>query len=339
MNELIEQPLHIEEIASISTGFLREKPVFEESPVSEGDMELINRFAPGQLESTQVYTRSMYLCSSQPCISDGCQFTRTALEEIAERVAGLSVLTGHDRSSLPLARFYKAVVVPRGDNDRGEPVFFVRAWFYWLRNTTGAKDLLLNIDGGIYREVSLAWRYDSWRCSICQASNSVCGHRVGTVYDGKQCFRLIDRITEVLEGSLVYKSADRNTYLMGSRALEMQPESEPLLLVGARDDPLFSLLERSGAILESHDFVDLQESLSQSVQVLWIRSETPAFCERMAEKLLLERGDCLAEIVSFQSGNEPAWGNLLHLTNAKTESLPIQSLNRMEEDHGAIRTI
>lgn len=336
MNDLLEKSLCCETTAPVSIGFTREKPMFEESPVNEEDMKLIHRFAPGRLDPNQVYTRSMYLCSTQPCLSDGCQFTRNALEEICERIVGLSVLTGHDRSSLPLARFYKAAVVQQGGCESGEPVFFVRAWFYWLRDTTGAKDLLLNIDGGIYREASLAWRFDSWRCSVCQAPNGSCGHRVGSLYNGTRCFRLIDRITEVLEGSLVYKSADRNTYLAGSRSLETASQTEPVLLIGSRYDPLFSLLERADAVQESNDLEDLREPLSQSVESFWVRLPATQSCERLAEILLVERGDCLAEIYNPGTQDEPLWGNLLCLSVSDGGSLQSRSL---EDNHGAIRTV
>ncbi len=123
----------------------RGTPMFEKYGISPKDLEIVNQLAPENLTADRIYVRSMFLCSSQACKSDGCRFTRGALEEIANRIVGQSVLTGHDRSSLPLARFFKAAVVQHETNDEGEPVYFVRAWFYWLRETSGSKDLRLNI--------------------------------------------------------------------------------------------------------------------------------------------------------------------------------------------------
>lgn len=339
MNDAINQSIVLEENNLVSIGWTREKPMFEESPLSEDDLESINRFAPGRLDSSQVYARSMYLCSSQPCASDGCQFTRSALNEIAARVPGLSVLTGHDRSSLPLARFYKATVVQQGNSKPGEPVYFVRAWFYWLRATSSAQDLLLNIDGGIYREASLAWRYDSWRCSICHTANGACGHRVGSLYDGKPCFRLIDRITDVLEGSLVYKSADRNTYLAGARSGENKMEDAPLLLIGAPNDPIFVLLERADAVQSLGDFETLEGTLAQSVESLWIRANSAAFCERTAQKLLIEKGACAAEILSSQTDNHSIWGQNLRFVGSDGAAMRIEPASFEEDHHGAIWTV
>ncbi|MFB3787398.1 MAG: hypothetical protein ACE15F_13620 [bacterium] len=286
-----------------ATVITRSQPGFEDAPPTNADLEAINRFAAVPLRPEQVYVRSMYLCSSQPCSSDGCQFTRGALEEIAERIVGQSVLTGHDRSGLPLARFFKAAVVERGSGEDGEPLLFVRAWFYWLRDTSGAKDLLLNIDGGIYREVSLAWKYDSWRCSICHAANGACGHRPGERYGSRTCYRLIDHVTEVLEGSLVYKSADRDTFLAGARIAPPDPRDEHLLLVCGSDDPLLAWLREAGLVEESHRAEEWLEPLAGSADILWVRGHSKTEAERIARQTLFPGGCCLAEILQ-PAGNE-----------------------------------
>lgn len=329
----------IEEIAMATLGIVREKPMFEESHVGEDDMERINQFAAAPLRPEQIYVRSMYLCSSQPCVSDGCQFTREALDQIAERVAGLSVLTGHDRTSLPLARFYKAQVVQRDSDENGVPVFFVRAWFYWLRDTTGARDLLLNIDGGIYREVSLAWKYDSWRCSICHTPNGLCGHRVGSSYNGRPCFRRIERITDLLEGSLVYKSADKNTFLTGARVSGNPAEEYLLLAIGEKDDPLFPLLERSDALLERRDLSEWEELLSQGVDSLWIRNQNEDFIRQTAGNLLAENGVCLGEIDTQGLKGNSKTGAMVSVIRIGQSAIEMQPLIPQEDDRDTIWTV
>lgn len=286
-----------------ATVITRSQPGFEDAPPSSADMEAINRYAAVPLRPEQVYVRSMYLCSSQPCSSDGCRFTRGALEEIAERIVGQSVLTGHDRTGLPLARFFKAAVVERGTDENGEPLFFVRAWFYWLRDTSGAKDLRLNIDGGIYREVSLAWKYDNWRCSICQAANGACGHRPGERYGGQTCYRLIGHVTEVLEGSLVYKSADRGTCLAGARTASSNPREASFVLICGAGDPVFHSLREAGLIEESHPAGEWLGPLAGSAEKLWVRCHSKTDANRIAQQVLTPDGCCLAEILPV-SGNE-----------------------------------
>ncbi|MBD3266461.1 hypothetical protein GF373_07300 [bacterium] len=271
----------------------RGMPLFKETDVSKTDLNQINAIALRPLKEKEIYTRSMYLCSSQPCLADGCQFTRRALEQVASLIVGQSVLTGHDRTSLPIARFYKAEVVDRGVDEDGKAISFVRAWFYWLSETKGAKDLLLNIDGGIYREVSLAWRYRNWSCSICGAKNSTCGHRIGDIIDNKRCFRLIDEIMEVLEGSLVYKGADKKTVLIGNRGQDITQLAEPMLIVCEETDPILNQL--ATVLTERKPLAEYEGLLAEGIGQLWIRMPKGETADAMALSLLADDGLCVVE--------------------------------------------
>jgi hypothetical protein len=198
-----------------------EPPASTATAEDEEHMRRINQLAQTALERDQVYIRSMYLCSSQLCETDWCRFTDTALEQIAEKVVGESVLAGHDKHSLPVARFFKAAVVERpevADPETGAPTRWVRAWFYWLKETQGSRDLALNMDGGIYREVSISWRYRAGHCSVCGHPARSCSHHPGQVYEEGRCFTWISEVVDVLEGSLVYRGADRRTGIAGEHA-------------------------------------------------------------------------------------------------------------------------
>lgn len=331
-----EQSLPISEIPGIMIR-AKEIPLFGETEISPEDIGLINKIAPVSLSARQVYARSMYLCSSQPCPADGCQFTRKALEQIAGLIIGQSVLTGHNRASLPIARFYKATVEQRGINEAMEPVYFVRAWFYWLRDTKGADDLLLNIDGGIYREVSLSWRYSSWQCSICQSKNSECGHRTGELIDGKRCYRLIDQVSEVLEGSLVYKAADTNTTLAGVRGI-MDFEDEPVLIISKSGDPLFSKLLADGLLVDVQEIPHGMEPLHDSVRMLWIRGSQEESLS-LADFLLTPDGACMVD-----EPDAPVSGTLILKKNPLVvqrgdDSRMKQTFKAEEAEHATIRPL
>jgi hypothetical protein len=195
------------------------------------DLNRINQLAQTPLSRDQVYIRSMYLCSSQLCESDWCRFSDQALAQICQQVVGQSVLAGHDKQSLPVARFFKAVLVERPevlDMETSLPTRWVRAWFYWLKETQGARDLALNMDGGIYREVSISWRYRGGRCSICGKAQHTCPHVSGEMYEGLRCYTWIDDILDVLEGSLVYRGADRKTGIAGEHHGAWLPRTDDL---------------------------------------------------------------------------------------------------------------
>ncbi len=174
----------------------------------------INQLTRLPLRLDQVYIRSMYLCSTRLCRQDWGRFTREALEEVVQMLPGKSVIVGHDRSRLPIARYFHAEVIRREDDpvdEEGREVYWVRAWFYWLRETSGARDLALNIDGGIYREVSISWRYEKATCCICSGAIQQCSHIPGRIYDGVRCTFEIEKVRDVLEGSIVYKGAEDGT--------------------------------------------------------------------------------------------------------------------------------
>lgn len=204
-----------------SRGFLLRQAGVEDDRLEEF-MAAINRLSIIPLQAEQVYIRSMYLCSDRLCLQDWGRFSPSALEQICKLVIGQSVIAGHDRSRLPIARFFHADVIEREDDrmdEEGNPVHWVRAWFYWLRGTSGSKDLQLNIDGGIYREVSISWRYRKAVCSICGDAIQQCPHVPGREYAGERCTFTINEVAEVLEGSIVYKGAEPGTRLEGGERI------------------------------------------------------------------------------------------------------------------------
>jgi hypothetical protein len=214
-----------------SRGEFLEAPEETAGAEDSEQMRLINNLSSRELARDQVYIRSMYLCSSQVCETDWCRFSPRALEQIAEKVVGESVLAGHDKHSLPVARFFKATAVERPevpDPETGEPTRWVRAWFYWLKETQGARDLALNMDGGIYREVSISWRYRGGRCSVCGEPTHACPHVPGEIYDGVRCFTWIEEVVDVLEGSLVYRGADRRTAITSEHHAQVRTEPSAL---------------------------------------------------------------------------------------------------------------
>jgi hypothetical protein len=316
----------------------RNAPQFCESEISDDDLNRINAIAPTPLRAEQLHVRSMYLCSTQPCAADGCQFTKNALEQIAELILGQSVMCAHNRNSLPLARFYKAQVVSRRVPEMDEPVYFVRAWFYWMRDTSGAKDLLVNIDGGIYREVSLSWRYNTWFCSVCMAKDSECGHRVGEVVDGQTCFRLIDCVQDVLEGSLVYKAADRETFLAGSRGVDGMEGEPSLMLICDGNDPLLGRLESAGVLCNRHALDMGNAALPERVDHLWLRCDFGDDAERIAVRLLTDEGVCVWEEPLASGFCNAADGNILVIQHSG-EATEFGLVDGKEKSHAPARTV
>lgn len=187
----------------------KRKQVSEEA-VDKKNVALINKFAQTELTIDDVYIRSMYLCND---VVDSyfSRFPEESLKKISKLVVGQSVLKGHDYNKLPIARFFKGKVVEK------DGISWVRAWFYWLKNTDGAEDLVKNIDGGVYREVSIGFSCSEYICSICEKDIRRCEHIPGEKYKKQDCFYNMTKVEEVLEGSLVFKGAQVGTQLAGER--------------------------------------------------------------------------------------------------------------------------
>ncbi|MBS1260825.1 MAG: hypothetical protein MAG453_00141 [Calditrichaeota bacterium] len=133
------------------------------------------------------------------------RFRREQLPHLLELVQGAPVLIGHDRRTLGVARFFGGAVETRGDT----------AWvvpsFYWPRAHSGAEDLRVMIDSGVYSEASIAFVYRTPTCSVCGEDIRSCPHWPGREYDGATCFFYYDGVERVTEGSLVYRGATPGT--------------------------------------------------------------------------------------------------------------------------------
>jgi len=176
---------------------------------------------PTPLTADDVYVRAMYIVSDQVNSFGG----RFPLEE-HDRLAGLlvdsPVLVGHRKDRLPVGRNFHAELVERD----GHP--WVKCYFYWLRSSDTEGQLLGNIDGGIYKECSIAFTFNLPACSICGRDIRRCEHEPFETYekDGSEevCHFDYREIEKVLETSLVYRGAVPETAI--TRKLEESVGSE-----------------------------------------------------------------------------------------------------------------
>lgn len=183
-------------------------------PKSEAGAELIelinNRIKPNQpLKEDDVFIRKMFLGSDQ-INSFGGRFDRNELVKMAELVVDAPVLVGHDHQKLPIGRNFKAEIVEKNG----------AAWlvtnFFWLADSEGAENLLKNIDGGIYKEVSAAFLFETPECSICGRDIRTCEHvpfRRYALPSGSfaPAFFWYRNVFKVLETSLVFRGAVAGT--------------------------------------------------------------------------------------------------------------------------------
>jgi hypothetical protein len=165
------------------------------------DMKLINSFAKKELKPEQVYVASMDLANDQVDRTFE-RFPISYLEQFAATIVGKSLLIGHDHRSAPEGLFFKAEVVNEGGVTHLRPSFYVV-------KTRANEHLRAQIDGGVYRYVSIGFHYEDLICDICGQSifDRECPHVPGQEYDGVACTATYAGEAEAVEGSIVYLGA------------------------------------------------------------------------------------------------------------------------------------
>ena len=178
----------------------------EGCPVTAAELEAIARYSRRRLTAEEVYTFPLVLCDNDLDRDHEC-FTDAALEKLAVLFRGKTGIFDHDpRGEKQTARIYRCAVEeePGRLNHRGEPYKALRAWAYMVRTAANA-DLILEIDGGIKKEVSVGCSIGKKVCSICGADRqeATCGHQPGKKYGGRLCYTLLEDPTDAYEWSFV----------------------------------------------------------------------------------------------------------------------------------------
>jgi len=169
-------------------------------------IDLINRNVspPTAVEPDDVYVRAMYVVSDGVNSYGGC-FPVDEHDGLVSLLMDSPVMIGHRKDKLPIARTFHASRVLRD----GE--HWVKSYFYWLKSAEGTASLKENIDGGIYKECSLAFTYCLPECSICGRDIRQCEHEPLQDYqkggNTVTCHYNYRQIENVLETSLVYRGA------------------------------------------------------------------------------------------------------------------------------------
>lgn len=190
-------------------------------------IQLINQNIkpPEPISADDVHIRAMYIVSDQ-VNSFGGRFSPDDHERLAGLLIDSPVLVGHRKDMLPIGRTFHAVAV---EHD-GRP--WVKSYFYWLKSTDQSATLKDNLDGGIYKECSIAFAFGLPECSVCGKDIRRCEHAPFEVYakddEAHSCYFNYRQLERVLETSLVYRGAVPATSvskdLSGSDTLTM-PDS------------------------------------------------------------------------------------------------------------------
>ncbi len=180
--------------------------------VSPEELEKINRYCRRELSPGEIYTFSVILCDNE-IDRDGERFTVGALKRLAALFMGKTGIFDHNpKGENQTARIYDTVVLTDSSQKTtiGEPYTYVKASAYMVRSPK-TEELILEIDAGIKKEVSVGCSVAKVTCSICGADlkRSSCEHRRGEVVGGSVCHAVLDQPTDAYEWSFVAIPAQR----------------------------------------------------------------------------------------------------------------------------------
>lgn len=193
------------------------------SSVSEEDLERINRYTRRPMEAGEVYTFSVALCDNE-VDRDLERFSIPALEKLKELFLGKTGIFDHaPKSENQAARIFDTSL--ETDLERktmaGEPYTRLVAKAY-LPRSEKQEPLILEIDSGIKKEVSVGCSVSRRECSICgaQRGRQSCKHQKGKTYSvhGKEqvCHDVLSEPSDAYEWSFVAVPAQREAGVIKS---------------------------------------------------------------------------------------------------------------------------
>lgn len=234
---------------------------------SADDIALIagEEYAGAPVSPGDVHVRDVLLCHNQHDYTFE-RFPKAYLDRFAETIPGKSVLPGHDTGELPIGRWFRGRLQQRVEHEfplapSFEPgqakVTWLKAGFYFP-DDAGTELFRKNLDTGVYRWVSIGFRYDDLVCDVCSKSylGGDCPHIIGRPA-GADDDRVVmatyggdPKKAQALEGSLVFFGAQQRARV--TRAIESGHVDPKTLSMTAWGEDLvaqksFEALAREGA--------------------------------------------------------------------------------------------
>lgn len=197
--------------------------------VSAEDLELINRYTKREFSADEIYTFSVVLCDNEIDRDYEC-FDSNALDTLAKMYVGKSGILDHaPRAENQTARIYRCETetVPNRQTSYGVPYKRIKAKAYMPRSEKNS-ELILALDSGINKEVSVGCSMGKNTCSICGMDIRGCSHIKGRKYGDLLCYAVLSEPKDAYEWSFVAVPAQReagvlkafNGFMKGEKAME-----------------------------------------------------------------------------------------------------------------------
>ncbi len=174
---------------------------------SAEETELINGYTRRKFAPDELYAFSVVLCDND-IDRDFERFTDSALEKLAELFVGKTGIFDHShKAENQCARVFSARVECENRKNRvGEQYKKLLARAYMPKSSL-TDELILGIESGIKKEVSVGCSMGTSTCSVCGSPFGACQHKKGRSYrkDGikKLCYFELSEPLDAYEWSFV----------------------------------------------------------------------------------------------------------------------------------------
>lgn len=252
--------------------------------ITDGELDLIEKFARKKLNKDELYTFSLILCDNE-IDRDNEKFTVSALYELAKLFVGKTGIFDHNmKSKDQSARIYQTEVLTEAGRKTsdGEDYTYIKAKAYMVR-TEKNRDLIAEIDAGIKKETSVGCSVRDISCSICgkNIKTEGCEHQKGKSYGGRLCCYLLSEPADAYEWSFVAVPAQRNAGVIKSFA----PESEIARWANEYRQELKEEIVRCAASVIPEMSGEAVEKLCGSLSQEMLREIRDAFRKNARKKL------------------------------------------------------
>ncbi|MDR1354589.1 MAG: hypothetical protein LBJ38_03580 [Oscillospiraceae bacterium] len=196
---------------------MKEGYVVKDAGKHSDDLALINKYTRRPLKDAEVYIFNLVLCDNDLDRDFEC-FSREALIGLQKLFLGKTGIFDHEhKGTNQMARIFATEVACNQEKTThsGEEYHMLTAKAYMVRSEKN-QDLILEIDGGIKKEVSIGCNIASCLCSICgtDLKNGRCNHTKGKQYvkNGRStlCYRILTNPIDAYEWSFVAVPAQKH---------------------------------------------------------------------------------------------------------------------------------
>ncbi len=175
---------------------------------TEKELKEINKFTRRDFSADEVYAFSVVLCDND-VDRDFERFTDEALEKMAELFVGKTGIFDHShKASNQCARIFSCEVkAVEGKKNRTGNIYKQLLARAYMPKSDRSAELILEIDAGIKKEVSVGCSMAKSICSVCGSAFGKCDHRKGRHYrvlgKSKLCFYELAEPIDAYEWSFV----------------------------------------------------------------------------------------------------------------------------------------